>query len=606
MKKETLWPIVTFLTIFVWCLRPIQGFDIWFYIEYGRQVVEEFTIPWSESFLGTTDVYAFHRHANHAWISYAASFIAYRLGSVAGLVTLKSLLITATAAVTYLNCRLSGLSRPWASLLTVLGVWTVRSRFLLRSVLFSDLLLALLVYLLLRSEQHEDRALPLLPLGLLMMLWTNTHQGVLVGCFLLFLWVFTRRYSWSMRLKALAVAGIAVLIRPYGWWYPAFFLEHFGNSTAVENVLEWTPLANEVLLTHLGPLVLLGVLAFVRSASEKKAPLGNALIALVFVVLAVRSQRAVGELLPVVVPMIATYLARLKADRRVLGPAVVAIAILLYLHGDGWPGKRLARLDSKYPVGLVAALPQDHGQIFNSYEFGNFLVFQGKKPFVHGITALFQEALLLDFYAVLNGGKQSDELVERFQIQEFMLHTPTENDSTRGMIERLFASPDWHLWWWDDSGYLFRRAEGRDLKAIRPWVEGEPWTDKDQASAQLEMMLKERPSSLALFLRAKLHLDEGEKEVALELLNRALDIKPLSYQTLLLRGTVAFKVGQLELSEESLRGASNLATKSPVPHFNLALLYLNSNRSEEARSELEKALLLDPEFKAAEDLLKRF
>ena len=605
MRKEHLWPILALTAIFIWCLRPIEGFDIWFYIEYGRLVVEEMTIPWSESFLGTTDTYAFHRHANHSWLAYAVCYLAYKFGQLGGLVLLKSLLFTTTAGVTYYNCRLSGLSASWSSLLVMLGVWSVRSRFLLRSVLFTDLLLALLLLFLLRSQQREDGRFSLWGLATLMALWSNTHQGVLAGCFLLFWWLLTRKFCWKFRLQALFVAGFSTLIRPYGWWFPHFFLEHFGNTTAVQDVMEWAPLSFPYMVTHLGPLILLYLVSVPWAAKVHKASLGNAFIALLFLVLALRSQRAVGEILPVVVPLLAGYISCLSPSRKLLVPAIAGICIFFYTGGPNIPNGGLFRLDPKYPRGLVQALPEDHGQIFNSYEFGNFLIFQEKRPFIHGITALYAEPLVTDFQAALNRGPKREELFEQFQVEEVMLHHPTAVDSTELLVEDLFASSDWHLWWWDDSGYLFRRAEGQDLKAVRPWNRKQPWTDPEAAKAQLDQMLEREPSGLALTLRAQLHSADGEDDKALALVKRALEITPYRYEAVLLHGTISFKMGNLESAERLLLLARKIAPNSPVTHFNLALLYLNTNRPSEATQELQEVLKIEPDFQQAKDLLRR-
>ena len=145
MKRDDLWIAVGLAILFLWSLMPLQGFDIWFYLEYGRQVVDGHTIPWSESFLGSTQSLAFGRHANHAWLSYSVCYLFYKFGGISALVFLRSLLIASTAAVTYANCRQFGLEKSWSAVLVVLGVWTIRGRFLLRSVLFTDLLMAILL-----------------------------------------------------------------------------------------------------------------------------------------------------------------------------------------------------------------------------------------------------------------------------------------------------------------------------------------------------------------------------------------------------------------------------------------------------------------------------
>lgn len=606
-----LWPIFGMLVVFFWTLVPIQGFDIWFYIEYGRRIFQEGYIPWSDSFLGTTDVLAFHRHGNHAWIAYAISYLAYKAGGIAGVVALMASLFTAIAGVTYLNCRLFGLRRSWATLLTLLGIWTVRSRFLMRSNLFTDLLLGVLLYVLAKSYQDKEKPFPFGKLALIFVLWTNTHQGVPTGVVFLGCWMLARVYPWKTRISAVALSVACCFVRPHGLWFPRFYLEHFGNTHAVERVVEWAPLPWHSVVTQLGPLLLLWLAGLVfgtkdsQDNGERRIALTNAAIAALYLLVAIRSLRGVSEVMPVCVPLIGSLLSRRQPCRKWLPLFTAALAILFY---TGWMGAlppRLTSLLPKYPEGLLEELPAHHGQIFNSYEFGNYLVFRRQAPFVHGITALFKEELLLDAKDILNRTPRRQELLEKYQVQEIMLHQPTNEDATEMLVEDLFADPDWHLWWWDDSGLLFRKDPGRDLKAVKPWEPNSPWTDREAAKKQLDEMLAHRPSALALYYRGKIYAEEGQKAEALASYERSLSMVDDAYDTLLAYGALAFQMGQLDKAERSLCKAVEAAPDSPVAHFNLAILYLKTSRPGKAKGQLQKTVELDPKFRQAQELLNQ-
>ena len=603
LQHNDLWLWLSLLAVFLWTLIPIQGFDIWFYLEVGRQIVEDHHIPWSDSYLGTTDIYAFGRHANHAWISHAIFYLFYKGFGLPGLIGLRSLLITSTAFVTYLNCRLVSLSRPWSAVLILLGVFTMRSRFLLRSVLFTDLLLAVLLFILLRFASSDGTKFPYLKICALFVFWTNTHQGVSVGGICLFLWLISRSMSWKVRFSALIIGGASTLVRPYGWWYPWFFTEHFNNTAAVHGVLEWTPLGPEQIMKLLGPLLLVTALCVGGVLYRKTVPWGDLLFGLAFLLLALRSQRAVGELLPVFTPTLALLLARLSPSRRLLLPSLLCLSGLYYAGWLGIPWSRLAKLDPKYPEGLIAELPADHGQIFNSYEFGSYLIFRRKAPFIHGTTALFQEQLVLDFHKILNGGPERSSLLERFKVSEVMIHHPTANDSTDGFLKFLVEQPDWHLHWWDDSGYYFRKGESHDLKAVRPW-EKTPWDDPNLAISELNFMLERRPSGLAYYLRGQLRLDKKEYQKALDDLERSLSLTPDYYPALLAAGTTSFRLKDFSRAEKLLKQAVRV-NPTAIAQFNLGLLLVQLNRTDEARSHLERALEAQPDFTPARNLLQQ-
>ena len=603
LQPEDLCLWLSLLAIFLWTLIPIQGFDIWFYLEVGRQIVEDHHIPWSDSYLGTTNSYAFGRHANHAWISHAILYLFYKGFGLPGLLCLRSLLVTSTALVTYLNCRLVNLSKPWSALLILLGVFTMRSRFLLRSVLFTDLLLAVLLFILLRFERTDEAKFPYLKLCALFVFWTNTHQGVSMGGICLFLWLMTRHLSWKVRFTALAVGGASTLLRPYGWWYPWFFTEHFNNTAAVHGVLEWTPLGSEQILKLLGPLLLVMALCVGSVLYRKTVPWGDLLFGLAFLFLALRSQRAVGELLPVFTPVLALLLARLNPPRKLLLPSLLCLSGLYYSGWLGIPWSRMARLDPKYPEGLIEELPADHGQIFNSYEFGSYLVFRRKAPFIHGTTALFQEQLVLDFHKILNGGPERDDLLQKFKVTEAMIHHPTSADSTEEFLKYLAEQPDWHLHWWDDSGYYFRKGQSHELGAVKPW-EKEPWNDPDRALSELDFMLERRPSGLAYYLRGQLKLGKAELQEALHDLELSLSLTPNYYPALLAAGTTSFRLRDFPRAEKFLKRAVQV-NPTAIAQFNLGLLLVQLDRTSEARGHLEKALEAQPSFKPARDLLQQ-
>lgn len=601
---SNLWPVVSLLAVFLWTLVPIRDLDIWFYVEYGRRIFEDGAIPWSDSFLGTTDGLAFHRHGNHAWISYGICYLFYRAGGLPGLVALMSLLFVAIAWLTYLNCRLAGLSKPWASLLTLLGVWSVRSRFLLRSNLMGDVMLSLLIYVLLKERQKGDSTrFPFRSLALVFVAWTNTHQGVVVGLVLLAGWLLTRPYSWKTRIQALSLASLCCFVRPHGWWFPFFYIDHFGNTRAVSGVLEWLPMDPWSVLTHLGPLLLLGLIGISLSRSEFTQKWGDIVLAALFFALAIRSLRAVSEVLPVCVPLIASLWAYREPPKRWLIPASLGLAVAMALTWQGVEPSRLARLLPQFPDGLIRELPADHGQIFNSYEFGNYLIYRGKAPFVHGMTALFKEQLLVDFKDVLNRSSRREELLKTYKVTEMILHHPTAEDATELLVEDLYNSSEWKLDWWDDSGLLFRRQSNRDLKAVRPWNITTPWSDREAAKKQLDLMLTHRPSALALYLRGRLHNEDNEKESARRLFEQSLEINPESYQALFAHGALCFELGDLESAENSLVSAAKAAPNSPYLHFNLAVLYLRTGQNSKAKRELQRTLELDPGFQKAHEYL---
>ncbi|MCA9780820.1 MAG: hypothetical protein KC800_29070, partial [Candidatus Eremiobacteraeota bacterium] len=359
--------------LFIWTLAPLQGFDFWYYLAVGRYMLEHHSIPWSESFLGTTSVLSFGRYADQTWLASVYFYGLYLAGGTIGLVVSRSLLLCSITAVTYVNCRLIG-AAPWtAALWAGLGLWTVRSRFLLRSYHFSDLGLAVLVFCLIRF--HDRPKVRLWTLGATFCIWSNFHQGVIAGWVLVFLWALFGGTSKLEGFKSLVVVFVASLLRPHGYMFPAFIYDHFGNHAAVQGVLEWAPLTASQVAEYLGPFLIASLILVTwrLSRDRKNLPWYYLIVSVAFLVLAVRSQRAVAELYPVAFPLLVPFFPKLNWNWWKAGVGTVLLTGLLLSTNPLTPWRKLDVLYPLYPVRLQAIAQELPGQVFNSYEYGSFL-----------------------------------------------------------------------------------------------------------------------------------------------------------------------------------------------------------------------------------------
>lgn len=613
-----LWGLAALLaTLTVWTLAPLAGYDFWYYIAVGRNIAQTGQIPFTETYLGTTSTLAFGKHADEAWLGFLICYEVTRFGGYLGLTLFKSGLLVATTAVVYGNCRLLGLNPFWAAAWSTLGLWTIRGRFEMRTYLFTDLCLALLVMLLILTERDGRPRRAALGLGLLFALWCNLHQGILAGFVVMGCWMVFGRRPWKERVALTAVAYGCSLIQPYALDFPAYVYDHFANSSAIGGVVEWGPPNRDILVYQLGPMYLglaagaiFGGLHLWRRRSAP--PWAFGLTGLFFALLAARSIRSVSELLPVVCPLAAAYFPPLPERRAIR--AVVAIVLIGLLVGTFRP-RNLHGLNQAigYPEALLDAVGTSHGQVFNSFEFGNFMIYRGVPPFIHGFTSLFREQLIVDFEAVLNPTPRRDEILRKFQVGAALLHFPTEQDATLNLVDTLAESPDWKLELWDDTGLLFvrgRREEG--LTAVRPW-RSPSWTDPERAEKELAELVKRRPSAMACRMLSELLLKKGELSQATILANQAVEIRPFFYPSWAQLGICYARAGNLEgvllASEGGLAASPGLAPA----RFNRALALVELARTEtglsafwhrqQAAYQARRALWSNPSFAPARQLL---
>jgi hypothetical protein len=618
---ETTWSKTEFIglacllaALFYWTLAPLQGYDFWYYLAVGRYVAEGNGLPWSESFLGTTSSLAFGRYGDQTWLSSLYFYFLYTLGGTWGLVVSRSLLLSAITGVTYLNCRLLGAS-PWsAGLWVTLGLWTVRSRFLLRSYHFSDLGLAVLVFCLIRFHSHPSRRL--IALAITFCLWSNFHQGVIAGWVLVFIWALFGGTSKLEGFKSLVVVFLASLVRPHGHLFLSFIYDHFANTKAVQGVVEWGPLSAVAVWEQLGAFLVIAVLLGVQQfrTSEKSYPWYYLVVVLCFLFLAIRSQRAVAELLPVAFPLLIPFLKQpqWKPWKVLLG--IAALTSLMLYTNPPKPWSRITSVYPHYPVQLRQVASGLPSQVFNSYEYGSYLLFEGIPPFIHGTTSLFKEQLVADFQSVLNSSTHREAVIEQFGVQTFLLHLPKEEDATVNLVNYLYQHPQWKMVAWDDSGLVFTKGDAtQGLVAVKPWETKVRWRDTAAAKAELEKLLETVPSALAHILLSKIANDAKDWPEVVRQARAALGLVPYSSRAWQALAFASYKMGDMETALEATREAARWAPDNPEVQFNRALILYRGHPDRsgfsgwlierEIRYHLNETLRLSPGNQAAQTLL---
>ena len=602
--------------IFLWTLAPLQGYDFWWNLAVGRDIVEGKGIPWEQSYLGTTSVYGFDAYANLAWLGSLLFFIWFKFGGILGLVFLRSFLLAGLGGLTYLNCRLAGLAHFSACIWMSFGVWAIRSRFLLRTYLLTDVCLALLVsLLLLRWRKRIEGKRLALGLSLLFCIWSNSHPGYIAGFILLGIWLITLSVPAKEGMLCCLVAFLATLVRPHGLSYLQFFYDHFANPTSVTGVLEWSPLDWRAALANHGVFVFIGIsmalFGLSRSIRTKQAhpPWSFLLICLAFTMVSFRSQRSVAEILPIVTPLCASYFPKFKWSKLTKIWAGVFIISLFGWVFHWFPHSELVKTTARYPVALSELVKKEGGQVFNSYEFGNYLSFAEVPPFVHGLTGLYEEDLLRDFLTVLNRKQERDPILDRFKVRHLLLHYPTEVDAHQGFVRDLFDSPDWRLVAWDDAAILFSRAEGlTGLRSVRPW-DNPSWTNPQEAKQELLSLVETHPSARAYVYLSELAIAEQSWVRAQTFGQKALQISPNDPRawTSLVRTSAI--LGDLQTTLKGTEILVNLTPMVAPVHFNRALALLARSGTENgmrarwsrwlAKCALKNCLEIDPEFRPA-------
>ncbi len=616
-STERLFVLGWLAILFLWTLTPLAGYDFWFYLAMGREIVTSGEIPVGQSFLGTTSDLGLGNYADTAWLGNFLCYAVYGAFGMLGLVMLKSALLTLSTGLVYLGNRLGGLSPFWAGAWATLALWTIRGRFEMRLYLFTTLALATLSLLLIWLERGGLTRQGALALAVLFGLWSNIHQGILAGYLVLGGWLVFGRRPIRQRLVLSGLAVLASMLRPNILSQPAFYRDTFSNTQAMRGVVEWGVPSWEQRLTHLGPfyLVLILVAGFTLHRLVRRSslpPWAFGVTSLAFTIAGWNSFRSMAELLPIVCPLVAPYFPSLPRGgwTQRLVALFLAGLLLSTFHGRNLRG--LDRVEG-VPRELARLIPKE-GQVLNSFEFGNFLVFEGIAPFIHGMSALYQEQLVLDFEAILNPTPRRLELLARYNVTSALLHFPTENDATLLLVEFLAAAPDWKLQAWDDTGLLFvKGAPNSGLTAVRPWA-AQGWLDPVAAEAELRTLLGHHPSALGHLFLSRLLLEKGELGEATKNAIRSTELSPNWTPAWMQLGGCYAKSGNLTGMLLATEEAVELSPSNPQAQLNRSLAFLAMGKTRggvlgdlerlRARYHAKRALWGDPNLEAARKVLR--
>jgi hypothetical protein len=214
--------------------------DLWGHVRFGEDIVVSGALH--------ADTYSFtddRPWINHEWLAEVAMALAFRAGGAAGLNLLRLVAICLVLLIVWSVLKGDDLVRR-LQLLAMLGLGVLLRVHPVRPQLFSVLLFALLLLLIVRSEERDSPA-PIAVVPVLMAGWVNLHGGWILGLGTLWVWiagkVVTKRTP-SDRPVLLAALGLAALlataVNPYGIEMWRFLFHTLGMGRPV--IADWQPM----------------------------------------------------------------------------------------------------------------------------------------------------------------------------------------------------------------------------------------------------------------------------------------------------------------------------------------------------------------------------
>jgi hypothetical protein len=289
--------------------------DLWGHVRFGEDIIDDAAIATRDPYSFTTD----QSWVNHEWLAELLMGLAYRAGGAMGLVVLKAATVVAMLLLVSKALRRVSWRPSDHDMLIALAILATTTRtHLVRPQLFSLLLFAALLSVLIAADRGNRRALLALPV--IMAAWTNLHGGWLVGLGMLTIWVTVRFVRsapaalgrpWLAGLWAACIG--ATLVNPYGTGLWRFLRDTVGLSRP--DVADWLPLL-ELPVLAIAMTAIVGVVAIVAVAKARRnADPAYILIVVALAVLTLRVGRIDAFFALAVVMLLGPYLGRGRAAR---------------------------------------------------------------------------------------------------------------------------------------------------------------------------------------------------------------------------------------------------------------------------------------------------
>lgn len=638
---------------------PISSEDTWWHLKEGELYVTSRSLPSEDPFAYTT---VGRQWIHYSWAADILFYLVYRAVGLDGLVLFRLGLFLVIAFVLYRVLRGCAL-HPLASVLLVFVTsLALRFRLLIRPEILGFLLLLATLAILLRLRAAPPYAsYLLLPVQVA---WINVHGSALFGLALPGLvlagnllpaaclepgWGRLRLDRRQLRHLGAAVVCLPFvsLLNPHGATMLHFPFRQ-NRMMRLEWFTEWMPVWRlpEIDPTWWEIVIIFGVvvLAYVAVSilllirERRLDPVGWGIV-LSMGVYALLRNRAVPYFVLAVLPLLALVFVRLADHLQtrdsggwsrwlervgalacvlVLGASVVDQTVLSsrFQHGFG--------LRTNYfPAGAAAFLERHalDGRIFNTYEFGGYLIWRrwpANQVLIDGRydAILFDETLLESYIQAHESREALDRITQAYDVQ---ILVPSARPGRQ--LASVVGHPDWARVYWDPVAEVYIRRGGphEDLLATHEYRLTGPAVDTgylamyrrhpevwERALAELRRAVAENPGNLMAWLGlAQEYRAAGPAalERRLEALTHAATLMagaPAIGRVHAERAEALLQLGRLDEARTAAQMALRQDRRLVLPRIVLATVAERHGAWGEAREELRRVLeLLGPQHPEA-------
>lgn len=474
------------LIYMTFCLRPVWHTDVWGHLAYGRFIWSVGSIPATEPLMPLAVGVSF---VDTAWLSQLIGFAARSYLGIPGLQGLHAIAITICTALLASRCY-QVTRHGWFSAIAVVGflglAWGPLS--ILRPQLAG---LACFVVLLFRLSSRRLHRSDWIVIPLLFVAWANLHGSfplglLLLGCVVMgrSIDVFRRTGSWQAviadnrvrrNLLLLELAAAAVLVNPYGLAIYSEVLRVPSNANLAD-LTEWHPLGLREL-----PGTVFGVaavaLAVLYRSSPRRVRSWEVLTLVILGWSTLCSSRMIVWWAPVAALLLSIhgYAVWRRWRHLPIVPeppmrtgkwSVVSVGLIWIffaysplgvqiVHGKSPRGDRSMSSDTPQAAVKYLREKQPKGQIFNTYEWGDYLqwTLPNLKVFVNSHAHLVPREVWQAYMHISDGQSGWEDYLDRYGVNTVVI----DQQYRESLIKKLKESDKWKLDFEQDGQLVFIR-----------------------------------------------------------------------------------------------------------------------------------------------------
>ncbi len=646
LPAALIWVTASFL------VHELSSLDVWWHLVIGRDILQTFQIP--ELNIYSAGALNQPYHDSH-WLFQVALALSHSIAGLNGPLFFMVIIWGLTLFIVYRETHnYSGTAVAVFTTFLVMGASA--ERFLPRPEIITFLMIPLFYTLLRQGKFQTPGEIALLIV--LQIVWVNSHGLFVIGPFMVgCYWLshaiaFVRKRDNHFRQLSLLLSLIclSLLASPYGTGalqYSFLLFTEVGQNAPkyMQAVNELSPTFGEAAMGasafwFFATLMLLTLVSIVFNPRQLSIP--RLLIVAALCLAAFTGRRNIVLFALVSAPFIGEQLAH-QLSRITLKPAINQLLkgglLITLLAWSSYPLSGAYYLDMEIPARTQLGVTPDffphelpafirqhniQGQVYNTNRLGGFYLYHlypERIPFIDGRWEIYGAPFFSAKQAALQSFPAWQQWVEKYRVRTALLHHTSPE--SRMLAPALYQHPDWSLVYYDFAAayfvknsalgsakpIVFTLNSSLPLKEVRPdsrFMLSAFYRNmglKSLLVANLEQLLPTGLHRQAILLEmAQNSLELNQFEQAIKYYLQLLEADESHTDALSDLSFIYYQKQQFSTSLAYSEKAVNSAPTDLDVRFNHCLVLAALNRKQDAIDNLNKILVINPDYAKAKYL----